>query len=190
MPENHYLVPQQEQGSEKDLEYNIAARTVADAEFWFIDAKDRMLDVNSWSKYCSEVNVAFRLTDHHGLGVGRHARKADMVRIDMPGPDGARLGGFEWVSVEAIEYDDYPDTDMETFAMRLRAAESPLNHKDANEGHVTGNATSTFVIERHGAKLSASYHGRNEQGNVTNEWLGMPDTELVCLIKAFIGISS
>lgn len=183
MNEDHYLVPQHEQGSKTDLEFKVAAETVEEAEYWFVDAKDRMLDVNSWNKYCPGMVVTFRLTDCHGLGVGRHARKRDMIRIDMPGPDGTRLTGFEWESVEAIEYDDYPDLSMETFAMRVRTADSPLNNKDSQAGYVTGKKTSTFVIERRGAKLSATFHRRNDAGSDES----MADIGWGKLIEAFLG---
>ena len=191
MQENHYLVPLHQEGSRKDLEQNIVADSIEDAEYWFVDAKDRLLDVNSWNKYCPAISAEFRLTDIHGLGVGRHARKGDLIRMDIPGPGATRLGGFEWVCIEAIEYDDYPDLSMETFAIRVRTAQNPLNNKDGHNNSPDNDATCTFVIERRGTKLFATYHSRNGSGNVTdtttNQWLGLQDTEWSCLIKGLLG---
>ncbi|MFI5196215.1 MAG: hypothetical protein ACHQD8_03930 [Chitinophagales bacterium] len=191
MQENHYLVPLHQDGFRKDLEHNIVADSIEDAEYWFVDVKDRLLDVNSWNKYCPAISAGFRLTDSHGQGVGRHARKGDLIRMDIQKKGiTTRLAGFDWVCIEAIEYDDYPDLSMETFAIRVRAAaQNPLNNK---EGHNPDtDATFTFVIERRGPKLFATYHSRNGSGNVADTtaslWLELPDTEWLSLIKGLLG---
>ena len=192
MQEKHYLVPLHQDGSRKDLEHNIVADSIDDAEYWFVDAKDRLLDMNSWNKYSPAISAEFRLTDKHGLGVGRHARKGDLIRMDITGPGTTRLSEFDWVCIEAIEYDDYPDLSMETFAIRVRTAQNPLNNKDGHNGSNNDNdATFTFVIERRGAKLFASYHGRGGSGQIANTatspWIGLPDMEWLSLIKGLLG---
>jgi len=191
MQENHYLVPLHPEGHSKDLEHHVVAYTTEEAEYWFVDVKDRLLDVNSWNKYCPAMSAEFRLTDDHGLGVGRHARKGDLIRMDIPGPGSERLGGFEWMRIEAIEYDDYPDMSIETFAIRTRTAQNPMLRKDINEAKYTdSNVTFTFVIERRGAKVLASYHGRVEQlDNATepDKWFWLPDEEWESLIKKLVG---
>jgi len=182
MQENHYLVPQQIQGPGLDIAHHITVDTTDDAEYGFVDAKDRLLDVNNWNKYCPEMETEFRLTDHHGLGAGRHARKGDLLRIDKPGVSPVKPGGFDWVAVEAIEYDDYPDLGMESFAMRLRIAADPHRKDEFITEH--SDSTITFVIERRGVKLYASYHGRNGVGVIEQMTAG----EWECLINAFLAV--
>ncbi len=187
MQENHYLVPLHREGFKKDLQHHIVAYTADDAEYWFVDVKDRLLDINNWNKYCQAMSAEFRLTDGHGLGVGRHARKGDLVRVDMREQGAKHLGGFEWLCIEAIEYDDYPDLSMETFAIRARAAQSPLDKKDGNEV-CDSDTTFTFVIERRGAKLSSSFHCRKESAYTgISGLLELPDTEWLSLVKKLLG---
>lgn len=201
MSESHYLVPAQFDGLEKDLSHSIITETIEDADDWFVDAKERLLDVNNWKKISGIANVEFKLTDGNGRILSRRARRGDLIRIDIAGRGHEYEGGFEWAAIEAIEYDDYPDENMETFAMRLRPSADPMNKNnnvflDFSESE----ATSTFVIERIGKKLSAYYHGRNEQGDlelvsvgqqhepeiVKCAWLGLSDVECKALIKGFV----
>jgi hypothetical protein len=180
MYENHYLVPAREQGDLKDVACSITAPDTDEAEYAFVDAKDRLLDINSWNKYCPAIGIGFRLTDSHGIGVGRHARKGDLMRMQRLNSDINKPEGFDWAVIEAIEYDDYPDVSMEVFAIRLKTAANPLN-KEVQEDN---DATATFVIERRQSKLYAAYHGRNaadgEEGATNEEWMS--------LVRCFFGI--
>ena len=142
------------------------------------DAQERLLDVNHWRKYSAITGLDFKLTDSHGKVLNRKAHKGDHIRIEIQ----TDAAVFDWVAIEAIEYDDYPDIDMETFAMRVRPGEHPANKKD---DHILNEATTTIVIERRGKTLAASYHGRNEENNAT-QWLGLSDTEWAAIVKGLI----
>ncbi len=193
MQEKHYLVPLQHAGSEKDLSHSIYAHHIEDAEDWFVDAKERMLDINNWRKFSGIADATFKLTDHHGHAVNRRARKGDHIRIDIPESGYDMDGGFFWAAIEAIEYDDYPDIDMETFAVRVRSCSSPLHRKDEGEPH--NDATGTFVIERVGKILTSMYHGRNEEEPLhegsplmvlTINGLGLSDAQYAELVMGFL----
>ncbi|MCW3122124.1 MAG: hypothetical protein JWQ38_1616 [Flavipsychrobacter sp.] len=201
MKENHYLVPTQHEGLEKNIEHHVTARSQEDAEDWFVDAKERLLDVNNWKRYATTVSAEFRLTDAHGKAVSRHAHKGDHIRIDIPGPGPEAGGGFDWVQIEAIEYDDYPDIDMETLALRVRPSENPMDKKHEETAHFfSSDATSTIVIERRATQLSARYYGRNEVANMdagiidkvrnlavaAGAWLGMSDAQWGSLMKGLL----
>ena len=178
MQENHYLVPTQLQGNEKNIAHDVHCDIIADAEDWCVDAQERLLDVNHWRKYSAITGLDFKLTDSHGKVLNRKAHKGDHIRIEIQ----TDAAVFDWVAIEAIEYDDYPDIDMETFAMRVRPGEHPANKKD---DHILNEATTTIVIERRGKTLAASYHGRNEENNAT-QWLGLSDTEWAAIVKGLI----
>jgi len=181
MQENHYLIPVQISGFEKNIEYSIHTNAVDDAEDWFVDAKERLLDVNNWIKYSKISDIDFHLTGAHSALLNRKAHNGDHIRIDIR----SRNTGFDWVAIEALEYDDYPDLSMETFAMRIRPCPGPQNIPDLQIIHP---ATSTIVIERLGKRLSASYHGRNEPQNDSTDtpWLGLSDSHWAGLVKGFI----
>ena len=204
MQDIHYLVPQQQEGIEKNLSYKIDLDTVENAEDWFVDSKERMLDVNNWQKHAPLVSASFQLTDSHGHNMGRHARKGDYIKIDIPGPGPAAGEGYDWVVIEAIEYDDYPDLGMESFAMHVRPSVDP-QHKGEGIAHFfSNNATSTFVVERRGKHMAAYYYGRNESANTDAgvvdaarntvvaiaAWMGLSDAQWANIITGFIELDT
>jgi len=172
----------------------LLADTIEDAEDWFVDAKERLLDVSNWRKY-SSLNPEFRLTDSHGRAVSRKAHRGDHIRIDLPDGKLAGVPGFEWAKIEAIEYDDYPDLVMETLALRIRNCEIPLPHSQ-DEYLWNAAVTGTFVIERRMRKITATYHGRNQYGGDDlmtgemdhTEWLGLAANEWEKLLKGLVRI--
>jgi hypothetical protein len=194
MPDYHYLIPAQQQGLEKNLEYAITCDSIEEAEDCFVDTKERLMDVNNWNKYSGIKDLEFRLSDSHGKGAHRHARKGDHIRIEVSAFGSGRGDGFDWVAIEAIEYDDYPDLGMETFGMRLHPSVNPANKRDDDMAYsLSDRATSTFVILRRGRKLMVTYHGRNEPWHTeTNAhgyiqtWLGLSDQQWANLV---IGIA-
>ncbi len=170
MPQNHYLVPEHFQGAEKNIEHTIITGTTEDAEDGFVDAKERLLDVNNWSMYTGP-DIHFELADAHDKLLNRKAHKGDFIKMEAPDVAPAVVG------VEAIEYDDYPDEGRETFAIRLKPG---INNPETNvDQH---NATATIVIDRRHKKLTASYHGRNEAG----AWFSLSDELLSDLVKGFV----
>jgi len=189
MPDYHYLIPDQQQGLEKNLEYTVVCDTTEDAEDFFVDAKERLMDINNWNRYGRIEGVVFRLRDSHGKEAHRHARKGDSIRVDIPVNGPGESGGFDWVAIEAIEYDDYPDLGLETFGMRLHPSLNPMNAQAGNGAYAPGdNATGTFVILRRGNKLISTYHGRNDHRQAETNmggraWPGLTDMQWASLIS-------
>jgi len=197
MEQTHYLVPQQNAGSEKDITHSAEGRSVEDAEDWFVDGKERLLDVNNWERYAQGLPVAFHLADGHGKPLNRRARRGDHIRIDASGGN-MEEGSFDWATIEAMEYDDYPDDSIETFAIRLRPAAHP-QYSDTAALLQGSDASGTFVIARRGKKIFATYHGRNELALIpagphgaddTDEvpacWLGLSDDQWTDLMKGLL----
>jgi len=190
MSHDHYLIPAQHQGLEKNLAYTFVCDSVEEAEDCFVDAKERLLDVNSWNKYSQINDIEFRLQDAHGREAHRHARRGDHIRLAAATLSVGRVEEFDWVAIEAIEYDDYPDQGMETFGMRLHPCATPAGNLGPNAPYsLTDNATSTLVIQRRGRKLSATYHGRNEPIQATTGspaddhcWLGLSELQWANLV--------
>jgi hypothetical protein len=201
MQDLHYLVPEHIEGIQKNFNHSVCANTVDDAEDWFVSVKERLLDVNKWSKYSGSASPEFTLTDSHCKTLKRHAHKGDYIRIDIPGSGIEKGTEYDWVWVEAIEYDDYPDEDRETIALKLRAAQSPTANMDRETTHLFDNeATSTIVAERSGKTLICHYYGRNETAStdaqptdaalnsvVRRTWLGFSDLQWSDLIRGLLG---
>lgn len=198
MEDKHYLVPAHTEGIETDLEHSVVARSIEDAEEWFVEAKNRLLDINHWERYDKHLGADFRLTDSQGKAVNRRAHRGDHLRLYLSSPP---VSGNEhnWVIVEAIEYDDYPDEDRETLAMRIRPSSDPRNKPHDGTPHCPDMSSGTFVIERSHDRLTALYHRRvgpsiRSDGNFdcinnassSEEWLGLSDSQWAGLIKSLL----
>lgn len=177
MKATHYLVPRYEEGVAIDLDYGVVAETIDDAEDWFVDAKDSMLDINKWAaKLAPRLEV--HLADHSGKRVNRSVHKGDLVCLC----DGEN--NKEWVVVEALEYDDYPDEASETFAIRLHAV-TGLG-MPAVQGAIHDAGSATLVIERNGAEIAALYHWRDEAGGNHSLWTTINEEQWLMIIRSFI----
>ena len=196
----HKLVPTQEQGVQKDFKHDYIANSIDDASELFIKAKNRLLDINNWKEYSAAFSATFKLTDNQGQEVHRSAHAGDYIKIDIPGPGSSTGDGFDWVHIEAIEYEDYPDEDYETIALKVRPASNPTSQNDDTAHFFKNAATSTFVIARRGRHLVSHYHGRNEVANTetplldttrnlaisVGAWVGGSDAQWKSLITGLI----
>jgi hypothetical protein len=192
MDETHYLVPRHIGGTEKDITFSISAEDIEDADDWFVDAKDRLLDVNNWQEYIRNKDVRFRLADDRGRNVDRPARRGDHIKIFFS--DGANFSGdFDWATIEAMEYDDYPDNSAETFAIRVHPSIDPQVNSGETPILLPDGASGTFVVARVGKELSVTYHGRNEQAHISREqpdekacWMGLTTGQWNDLVKGML----
>lgn len=95
--------------------------------------------------------MCFVLTDNNGKHVHRPAHKGDYIKVQSL----INNEVVDWAYIEAIEYDDYPNVDVETIAIRLHPGMNPLDKNDDKT------ATHIYVIERHNKTLHITYHSRN-----------------------------
>ena len=199
--DNHYLVAEQLEGLEKDINQSILTDTIEDAEDFFVDAKERLLDVNNWKRYGGAGMPEFAISDHHGNPISRRAHKGDYIKVTPFNNPDFEADAPIWVAIEAIEYDDYPDLNAESFAIRVRQSMPPVYNIISPQGiHANQTATSTMVIERTGKKLAATYHSRNDMAEMgadmyvdeqsiktnTSTWMGISDVQCTNLLKGFI----
>lgn len=172
----HYLVPHHTGGAETDIVYTTMTDMVEEAEDLFVDAKNHLLNVARWSEYAGLHHVRFALADSHRQIVKHKARRADHILIDT-GEQGKPHEEHDAYTIDALEYDDYPDDNLETFAIRMHPSDAAT---DSNE-----EGTATIVIERNGLKVSAIYHGRNNA--TTNElWHGLNRAHWEALMRGLI----
>ncbi len=162
------------------MEQYISTKTVEDAEDTFVDAKERLLDVNHWNRYCGVPGVFFSLTDGHSRLVSRKAHKGDHIKINAPAIAECCL------VIDSIEYDDYPDLGMESFTLRLHRC---AHHEDEEEGDY-GGAVASLIIERRHKHVFSVYNYRNDAGEpvkeFTDDCFGLTDSEWSGMLKRFV----
>jgi hypothetical protein len=183
------MVPGQEKGMQKNLKHSITLESIDDAEEMFLIAKDRLTDVNHWNDVAGKMGAKFSLTDHHGKELHRHAHLGDYIKIDIPGPGNAEGEGFDWVHIDKIIYDDYPDDGTESIAILVRPCNSPT-HPDGETAHFfSDDSTSTFIVERHNKIIIAHYYGRNEVPNTDADGILNKVRNVAVAIGGLLGIS-
>jgi len=173
-------------------EYSTTTSYTEDAEDLFVDAKEKLLDVNNWKRYSGMTGIDFRLTDGHGRTVNRKAHRGDNIKINVPGQSSvADITDF-CVRIDAIEYDDYPDLGMEAFTIRVHPCEGLMSKNDEYNDHE--DAEGTLIIERRGKKVFASFNRRSEAmnsdgntgSNMIDGWFGLSDAQWNSLVKGFV----
>src|SRR3954464_2904198 len=105
---------------------------------------------------CGPHSADFQLTDQNGNPVQAKAATGYLMRIDLPGPS-----GDDWVTIEAIEDKDSPSGNSNYIAMRVRPTQSPVDKSAQITHFYEDSATSTFLVERIGTRITATVYGRN-----------------------------
>lgn len=175
MRDSHYTITA---GIGKDIEHYMITNTIEEAEDCFVDAKERLLDVNNWNRYNPVPGISFRLTDGHGRDVHRRAHKGDHIKIDVPGGDGIHCCAV----IEAIEYDDYPDLGMEAFTLRLH----PCSHA-GTEDNDHGLPEGAMIIERRGKQVYTAFQARKapDQPAVNEDFCGLYEAQWNSIANRF-----
>lgn len=159
------IIPPQEEGAKKDIDHTIDTADENDARKLFMIGRNRLVNVNHWHEYAGTMSATFRLTDPEGNEVDRTAEKGDCLKITLPAPGPSEGRGNDWVQIEAIEDKSNPHGREELLAIRVRPCPNP-KEKGENVAHFFNEqSTSSFVIERHGNKVTAAVYGRNEVPN-------------------------
>jgi hypothetical protein len=160
------IIPVQKEGSQSDNEHTVVCRSREEAVNLFTAARKRLLDVNKWESYCNGlISADFTLCDAKGNPVKRLAQEDDYFKIDIPGPGPVEGDGYDWVQIENVVAARQPHADMELISIRVRPAPSPQNTSSSVAHFFSDMATSTFLIQRNGEKVTAAIHGRNEKAN-------------------------
>jgi hypothetical protein len=188
----HNIIPEQEEGNQSDIVEKINAENEEKAKLIFNEAKKRLLAVNSWKEISGDILASFTLVDKSGEKINHGAQVGDYFKIDIPGPGTKSGEGYDWVRVEAIEDHSNAFAEKESFGIRVRPAANP--EKDGNEKETAhffkDEATSNFIIERNGRRVSAGVHGRNEKPNTTTNKIVDKVRNAVIGSTAILGISN
>jgi len=162
------LVPENYKGKPTDLEFSTTMPDWAGAHELFNQAMECLLHPEKWHDLAGWASAHFNLVDSEGKLAERPADTGDYLRIDIPGPGPMHGHGYDWAIIEII--DDYfdPAGEHEWVAMKVHPCPEP-GTTGAAAHFFDAEASSTFIIHRHGDKITSTYHGRNETPNVSSE---------------------
>jgi hypothetical protein len=160
-------IPQQIDGTAVNVEDSVQMPTAEDAKAFFTTVKARLLAVNKWKEWAGTLSAGFQLTDSKGIDVDHGPQVGNFFRINIPAPGIISGEGYDWVRVEEVKEEASPDN--EYVAVRVRPASSPTNDREDVAHFYTDDATSNFIVERKGSKVTAGVYGRNEKPNVDTE---------------------
>jgi hypothetical protein len=166
----------------KELVHEAAAVT------FFKALIERLSDVNNWAGMSGSMSSGFQLTDLAGKAATGPAETGMYIRIDIPGPGTNAGKGFDWVKIEQKEH-VMLNEHQEVFFIRARPSEHPVQ-KSAGIAHfLRKEASSSFVLVRNGATITATVYGRNEVPNTLTSDVGDKIRNAVVGSTGAIGIS-
>ncbi|MBS1565779.1 MAG: hypothetical protein JST39_15430 [Bacteroidetes bacterium] len=184
-----HIIPTQQAGDQTDIVEQKQLPSEADAKALFIQARDRLLDVNHWEAISHGLSASFTLTDSFGNLKNSPPQPGDFLKIDIPGPGTSAGHGYDWVKVEAVEDYSAPDATQESIALRVRPSHDP--RMDEGTAHFFDNkATSSFVVRRENNTVTAGIHGRNESSNTAAKSISDKLRNAVIKVAAAAGISA
>ena len=183
------IIPQQTSGTGKDNRAQVELSEPQHAREQYEMARARLLDVNHWGDMSGFLSASFQLLDPEGKQVkNRLPMTGDYFKIKVPAP--APLNEYDWVKVERVEEINEPDKDRQLTAIRVRPASDPSQRTTETDHFFSPEATSSFIVEREGNRVSAEVHGRNEKPN-TDEANGLASEirNTVIAAGAMLGLS-
>lgn len=127
------------------------------AKFEFSRSKERLFNVNAWSKIPGIANSTFELFGEDGNPVERYqVQKGDFIKIDLPGPL-----PFYWVKVNEVS----AENDSAQFTVQPTYDPTHDDDKTVTDHFFQDQARSIFRIERYGNEIKAMEIGVNEAIN-------------------------
>jgi hypothetical protein len=181
------IVPAQFTGDKSTSEHTVSKPSAEKALETYRTARERLLSVNDWDKICGPHSANFQLMDDKGNPLHHKAAVNDYIRIDLPGPGTKAGSGYDWVIIETIEQKDSPSGNCNYTAIRVRPADSPIATEKQTAHFYEPTATSSFIVQRVGNRLSAYVYGRNESPNTKVNSFMDRIRNLIISISTFLG---
>ena len=127
------------------------------AKFEFSRSKERLFNVNAWSKIPGIANSTFELFGEDGNPITRYqVQKGDFIKIDLPGPL-----PFYWVKVNEVS----EQNDAAQFTVQPTYDPTHDDDKTVTDHFFQDQARSIFRVERKGKEITAMEIGVNEAIN-------------------------
>lgn len=160
------IVPIQKKGSHTRARCTFKTKNYKEAINLFEVVKQRLLNVNAWQTLCGKGSAEFKLTDKFGNQLrSEKPRIGNFIRIKLPAPSNKSGSGYDWVRIEAFKHTKDFSKDEEQYGFRVRPVQNPHDNDLVSAHFYTSDASSTFILKRHGSVLSVMEIGRNEIPN-------------------------
>jgi hypothetical protein len=157
------LIPNQYVGKEIEADASVELTSDSEGKAYYLDTKDRLLDVNNWHHIAGIISAEFQVVDNAGQDIDRHVQKGDFIRIDIPGPGSKAGDGYDWVFVEVLL--EQNNEDVETIGFRVRPSQNPLGDNSDTAHFYSKEGTSNFIVMREGKKIISWIVDRNIKPN-------------------------
>lgn len=195
------IVPKNVVGKAVDLKHSTISGSDEEAALIFKKATEKMLNINDWHQSGISFTATFDLTDSKGQKLNKLAALDDYIKIDVLGPGSSAGNGYDWVQIDAFEDNRDVEAPEESLAIRVRACKDPTGKTNDIAHFFSGEATSTFILQRSRNIVTSFYHGRNETLNTNTEKVvdkvrniviggtaltGMSEIQWDMLIKSFL----
>ncbi|GGN03695.1 hypothetical protein GCM10010967_43140 [Dyadobacter beijingensis] len=135
----------------------------------FRESAMKLMDVDHWHEWATEMLGRFVISDVFGNPVGGTAREGLLIRINIPGPGSSSGKGYDWVRIEEIAR--MASGTVESLAMRVRPVSAPGSDEKEPAHFYDSQSTSTFTLTRENAVVTAAIYDRNIVSNTTPESL-------------------
>ncbi|MEO6539174.1 MAG: hypothetical protein ABIT07_01930 [Ferruginibacter sp.] len=183
------IIPVNVTGKPTDLQESVVTNDKEEALKTFKRASMRLQNAHLWHKLCGALSAEIIITGSDGKIVNRLAEKDDYFMIDIPGPGMREGDGYDWVKVLNIQEEMNEAGDSEIIYLIVGSCGNPAKAGNETAHFFKEGATSTFIIQRQGNKVTASYHGRNELPNTDVKRLTDKLRNTVVAIGAYGGLS-
>lgn len=140
------------------------------ADRMFMQAQNKIMDVNSWASIIGIQGQTFRLFNSKGQLAKRLAKINDLIEIGLPMDP---TGRTYWVKVEKLEGRPAGKNGASVHLIVRPTANPLLPKKNGVTDHFFEKAaTNSFIISRTKTTLTAEVHGINEKANTseTRTW--------------------
>ncbi len=150
-------IPRQQFGGCHDTETKQIFDSEKESEIAFSRIKERLFSINRWKEFSGFMSAEFVHMDSLGNRVDRTPLQGDLVRIQLP-----LVSNFDWVEITRLSINDFGNTSV---IMSCRPCEDPNTINSHIAHFYCKNATSNFILEKHGNEICVGVFGRNEAIN-------------------------
>lgn len=185
MKDTKEKVPEQHDGAKSDIRHIKEAVSNDEAALLYLRARKNILDVNNWQNIAGKLSASFRLTDPRGNEISRLPLAGDFIKIHLPT---SRSEKFDWVRIEQVA-EEHPDDYTSRVQIQVRPADPPTGQEET-EHFFSGEATSSFFVERKGKRVIAEVHGRNELPNLEAPGLINKVRNIFIAVGAMAGLNT
>lgn len=157
------IVPEQYEGRALEAQQSREFQDADAAKMAYLRARQRLLDVNRWTRHIEGITAVFQLTDQDGEPTEGMAEKGLMIRVDIPGPGTSAGDGYDWVVIEDMEEGSTDRLDF--LAFRVRPAENPSGREGKIAHFFSAGSSGTFVLYREKNQVTCTVYDRNLKPN-------------------------